>query len=209
MELSRNALIHIANTRGELFIKQNKRLFSRFRKKPILELFVPEHLLPAIEVKGDDTHLSVTGGLYKSLDCYSDKGEINLNDAAFESVSLRGDDITFTAANLTVKGNIICEIKAGEAVLENCFATYTECRNKGGNVGVVNLNCKDALFEAEHGNVTASIIGDKQDYNLTLSAREGTCNLESDLGKPCTGALKAFTYMGNIFVEFITKSEEV
>jgi hypothetical protein len=209
LELSKNALIHIANTQGDLFIKQNKRLLARFRKKPVLTLFVPEHLLPSIQINGNDTLLTLSGGIYRSLELYSVTGEVKLSGAAFETVDIKGDNLNICADNLTVKSGLLCNIQSGETLLENCFATHTECRNKCGNVGVVNLTCKDNLFEAEHGNVTASIVGNKDDYNLTFATREGTCNMESDEGKTCTGALKAFTYKGNIYVDFIKESEEV
>jgi hypothetical protein len=209
LELSKSALVHVTDNKSELYVKQLRGLFARFRKKPVLTLFVPEHLLPSIQLKGSDIVLHLLGGIYKSLEYVSDKGEIKLVDAALGNVEVKGDNLTFIASNLTIKDNIVCAISSGEAVFENCFAKHAECRNKGGNVGVVNLNCKDALFEAERGNVTASIMGCKEDYNLTLSARDGTCNMESDEGKDCTGAFKAFTNKGNIFVEFTQKSKEV
>jgi hypothetical protein len=207
LQLSKNALIHIANTKGDLYIKQTRRLFANLRKKPTLTLCVPEHLLPSVQINGNQTALTLDGGIYENLEYYSSKGDVKVCDAAFESVAIKGGDINFAANNLTIKGSLICSVQSGEAVLENSFATHTECRNKCGNVGVVNLNCKDCLFETENGNVTATIVGDKNDFNLTLTAKEGTCNQESDEGKNCTGAVKAFTYKGNIYIDFIKQSE--
>jgi hypothetical protein len=208
LSFPRGAAIHAACSENELIIKQSKKLFARFFKKPQITLNVPEHLVPSVQFSGRSASLTLLGGIFGQLDAYLESGKVELSDAAFEGVEIKGNEVQFRAHALTVKGCLSCNIQSGEAIIENSFATHTECRNKGGNVGIINLNCKDSFLEAEHGNVTATILGDKKDFNVTLMAREGTCNSESDDGKDCTGAVKAFTGDGNIVIDFVEVKKE-
>lgn len=208
LETERAVNLWIANSDGQLIIKQGKRLFTGVRKKQKIILFVPEHLIPSLSIYAKEANFAVEGGRFADLDFYAERGALELNDTVFDGVNIKGGDITMKANSITVKNSLICAIRSGETVLENCFAIHTECRNKHGNVGVVNLNCKDSLFEAEHGNVTATVLGDKKDFNLTFNVKEGTCNLQSELDKDCPNALKAFAYDGNVFVDFIQPVKE-
>jgi hypothetical protein len=202
LTFDRGPFIHAACSENELVIKQGKRLFAKLRKKPQINLNIPEYLVPSVQYHGKYASLSLQGGIFAELDAYSVRGKINLSSAAFESVDIKGEEVALNISSLTVKDCLSCNIQSGEAVIENTFATHTECRNKGGNVGIVKLNSKDSFLEAENGNVTATILGKKEDFNLTLQAKEGTCNMDSDEGKNCSGAIKAFTGNGNIVIDF-------
>jgi hypothetical protein len=204
----RGALIHAACSESEIIIRQSRKLFARFFKKPQITINVPEHLVPSVQFSGKSATLNITGGIFGQLNAYLESGKATLSDAAFESVDVKGNEVVFTASSLTVKGCLSCNIQSGEATIENSFATHTACRNKGGNVGIVNLNCKDSFLEAEHGNINATILGNKKDFNVTLKAREGTCNSDSDDGKDCTGSVKAFAGDGNIVIDFVEENKE-
>jgi hypothetical protein len=209
VEYTENSQIHIASDNGTLIIKQERRPFNLFKAKAIIKLSVPEYLLPSIMFLGDRSNLEIIGGIYNNIECLANNGTLTITDTSPDKIAIKGSSVTLKANNLTVKTNFLCDIRSGDAILENCFATQLECINKHGNLGVIELNCKDSLLSAQHGNVSATIKGEKSDYNITVNARKGTCNCESDEGnvRPCS--LKAFANNGNILVEFINDKREV
>jgi hypothetical protein len=208
VEYVENNRIHIASNDGVLIIKQDRRPFNLLKSKVIIKLSVPEYLVPTITFNGDRTNLEITNGIFKDMEYYADGGSLVLNTMSFDNIDIKGSGVNFKANNLMVKNNLLCSIRSGEAVIEHSFATHLECINKHGNLGVVELKCKDSLLSTQHGNVSATIVGDKSDYNITVSARKGTCNCESDEGniRPCS--IKAFAESGNILVEFIDDNKE-
>jgi hypothetical protein len=198
--------IHVANTDGELVVKQDRRPFANLRKPVAIRLEVPQHLVPSLFIYARKIELTLDDGIFAQFEIYAKHGKITLGGAAFENVDVKGESVQFAASNLTVKNTLLCNIEGGESIIENCFARVSECRNKNGNVGAINLNCKDSLFEAENGNISATVLGDKKDFNISVTAKNGTCNCENSLAKT-TNSFKAYTTNGNISADFI--KEEV
>jgi hypothetical protein len=194
--------LHVANTDGELIVKQDKRPFSNLRKPATLNLEVPEHIVPNLSIFANAIELSLEGGIFAQFEIYAKQGKLALSAAAFESVDVKGEYVELSCSNLTIKSKLLANISAGESLIENCFTPIAECRNKKGNVGVVNLNCKDSLFEAENGNISATVLGDKSDFNISVTAKNGTCNCETSQGKTAN-SFKAYTTNGNISADFI------
>lgn len=111
----------------------------------------------------------------------------------------------------TVKGNLSVNLERGDILAENTFALYFESRVTRGNMGLVNLICKDSAFDTLKGNISASLKGDAENYNVDVVVGEGTANRESSQ----TGAensFHAYTKKGNIVLDFVgsenVKAEE-
>jgi hypothetical protein len=188
-----------------LTIKRGNSLFSKFFKQQAITISVPEYLVPEITFNGKRANVNISGGIFARLEFFAEHGKVALSDCAAESVEIGGGDCMFSAQNLTAKGGISGSISSGEILLENCFAKFAQCRNKGGNVCAVNLNCVDSLFEAENGNVYASLLGEEKDFNLSVTTKGGISNHDSDEDNCRPNTLKAFANGGNITIDFIKK----
>lgn len=208
VKIADSACVHAAVHEGELLIKQGRRPFSRFKKAAEIVIEVPGHTVPTLFFHGNFADVNLEGGIYSTLEYLADNGTLTLTDAAFESVEVKGDNVNLAAKQLTVKNNLVCNCDNGETVLENCFAGLIECRHKKGNIGGVNLSCKDSLYEADKGNISLTIPGTREDYKLSLLAKNGTCNCESDENESASYSLRAMTTEGNIVIDFKKTEKE-
>jgi hypothetical protein len=193
----------------KIIVRQGARkILDTFRRtKHTLKIGVPAHIVPSLSLTGTDIDLDIEHGIYRDFDIYSDKSTIQINDAAFEGIDVRSIHSTANICSATVKNSLYIGIGGGEILLEKCFALHTECRNKGGNVGAIDLNSRNNIFEAENGNITATIYGEPEQFNISIEAKEGTCNRQSSTIENCPRFIKAYTQNGNILLDFVKKEE--
>ena len=85
---------------------------------------------------------------------------------------------------------------------ENTFFKRAEVRVKRGNIGIVNVSCKDCAFDTQKGNITASLAENEDEFNTSVVAREGTSNRESTAKCGADGNFHAYTESGNIVLDF-------
>jgi hypothetical protein len=203
VEFLQNKNINIANDESTLYIKQSKCFVTPFSKKPKIVINVPECVVPSLSVTAATLSLKVNGGIFSGVEVLADNGKVGLYDAAFDNVEVKGNKVLFLARAITVKSVLNSIITSGEILLENVFSKHTELNNKRGNVGAINLSCKDSSIESESGNISLTLDGARDDYFLTALSKGGTCNLDSDSDNQANkNTLKAYSAKGNIVIDF-------
>ncbi|MDE7086569.1 MAG: DUF4097 domain-containing protein [Clostridia bacterium] len=196
--------VHIGSGENGLFLSQKKKLFGG---KQQFKIYVPAHIIPAVKLNGKCFDFSVCGGIFGELNLNADCGNMNLKDCVFESVDVNGGEMNACLGGSTVKGNLNLQLAKGDVLAENTFATRTVLRVKRGNLGLVNLTCKDCTFETEKGNVTATMKGCEEDFSTSLLSKEGTVNRESVKRDGAENVFTAYTQKGNVVLDFIDGKE--
>ena len=193
----------------KLTITQKSGLISRLLgNKSLVTIFVPEHIVPALSFGGGEIDVEINGGIYGDINFSAEQGSIIVEEAAAESLTANSSICHITLANCTIRGNIVTTVeKSGDVSLEHTFATHIASRTKSGNIGAVELNCKDTIFEVGEGNVTATVLGDESTFDVIVNAKEGTCNKESLNIENNECSFKAYVQKGNIFVDFVDDKE--
>ena len=128
--------------------------------------------------------------------------------AGVENCTVNSADCGIQLSHCTIKGSLLANTKSGDVALEYVFATHIACRAKAGNIGAVQLNCRDTIFETGEGNINATLLGDEDAFDMVLNVKEGTCNRESVNVERNTAAFKAYAAKGNIAADFIRGGED-
>lgn len=197
--------VHIGSGESGLFINQKKRLFGG---KQRIKIFVPSHVIPSIKINGKSFDFLISGGIYGELNLNADRSNVYLSSCVFENVGISGGEINATLDCATLKSGLLFSADKGEVLAENTFSTRAEFRLKRGNVGLVNLNCRECTFEAEQGNMTATMAGSEEDFNTSLITKEGTVNRESAKRDGAENTFQAYAGKGNIVLDFTSKRED-
>lgn len=193
--------VNVGSGDGTVLIKQHRRAILGHKKQNIV-ICVPEHTVPALKIFGKHLSVEITGGFYDELNLIYDDGTVRVSGCSFKSAEIAGGDASVYLNDVTVKGNLTIQIDRGNVLAENTFATRCECRAARGNIGQVNLNCKDGSFDTQKGNITASLSGCAKDFNTDLITQEGTVNRDSDKPDGADGNFHAYTKKGNIVLDF-------
>ena len=186
---------------GTLIINQHRRKLFRHKKQAI-KIYVPEHTVPALRITGKHLAVEISDGIYGELSLTADDGDAYLSGGSFGEAEITGGDVSVYLSGVTVKGGLVIKIDRGNVLSENSFATRCECRAARGNIGQVNLNCKDSSFDTQKGNITASLSGSASGFNTDLFTKEGTVNRESQKPDGAEGNFHAYTKKGNIVLDF-------
>lgn len=201
VEYPRGKNFHIGNGDGTVFINQQKRALLSHRKQNV-KIRVPEHTVPALKIFGRHLTAEINGGIYGELTVTCDDGAVHASGCSFDGAEITGGNASVYLSDVTVKGNLVIQIKRGNVLAENTFATRCECRAADGNIGQVNLNCKDGSFDTQKGNITASLLGSADEFNTDLLTQEGTVNRDSVKPEGADGSFHAYTGTGNIVLDF-------
>ncbi|MCM1439117.1 MAG: DUF4097 domain-containing protein [Roseburia sp.] len=194
--------IFAANDENGIIIHQGKSGFL-LKPKQDIKIFVPAHTVPSLKICGRDVDLLVKNGIYGELNLSADDGTAALYGCVFESVEILGGNIDVHFADATIKSGLNVQADKGEILAENTFITRAEARVKRGNIGIVNVSCKDCAFDTQRGNITASLKGCKEQFTTSIVTREGTVSRESEANAGAEGVFHAYTKKGNIVLDFL------
>lgn len=199
--------IFAANDENGIIIHQGKcGFFSRPHQN--FKIYVPAHTVPSLKIFGKDVELLVNNGIYGDLTFTAEGGNVSLYDCVFESAEISGGDINVHVAGSTVKSSFVSQTDKGDALMENAFFKRAEVRIKRGNIGVVNVNCKDCAFDTQKGNIMANLAGNEESFTTSLVTREGVANRESASAKDgADGNFHAYTKKGNIVLDFMNEPQ--
>lgn len=206
---TRGVSVYTDKAEGKLIIRQKRGLLTRiiFGNESEVKIAVPGHIVPRVLIRGTRAECYIEGGIYGEVEFAAAGGSLKAEGAAMESCTINSADCNTHLADCTVKGNVVTNTEKGDVSLEHTFATHTACRTKSGNIGAVELNCKDTIFEVGEGNVTATVLGDESTFDVIVNAKEGTCNKESLNIENNECSFKAYVQKGNIFVDFVDDKE--
>lgn len=109
-------------------------------------------------------------------------GSLGFADSGFASLTVENDmgDVNLTGAQ--VEGKLSCQVNMGAIRLED-------------------LNCPDITLSADMGDVSGTIDGRREDYQITIGTDMGDSNLKDQLG-PGPKLLQVTTAMGSIDLSF-------
>lgn len=208
VQYARGVNVYVKKGEAKLYIKQKKGLFAKiFGGESAVKVMVPGHIVPAIKIAGLRTDCTIDGGIYGDVEFLAESGSLKAENAAMESCTVNAANCTTHLNKCTVKGSFISNTEGGDITLEYIFATHITCRAKSGNIGAVQLNCKDSTFEAAEGNISATILGDESRFDVLVNSKEGTCNRESVNIEDNDSTFKAYAVKGNILVDFTDGKE--
>ena len=193
--------IFAANNENGIIIHQGK-CGILIRPHQNFKIFVPAHTVPSLKVCGKDVDLIVKHGIYGEFNFSAENGNAELYGCVFESAEILGGAINVHVADATVKCGLVLQADKGDVLAENTFFKRAEVRVKRGNIGIVNVSCKDCAFDTQKGNITASLAENEDEFNTSVVAREGTSNRESTAKCGADGNFHAYTESGNIVLDF-------
>ncbi len=192
-----------------LIIKQKSTFLSRLTGRAgRIEIFIPGHIVPDVSIKGGRTDCTIQRCMLGAAE-FNFSGSVSACDCCMESCAaiLAQGDVKFDGC--TIKGSLALSCGCGDAAVERSLATHAACRVKKGNIGLAAFNCRDTILETAEGNITAEIVGRESDFDLDLTAREGTCNKQTTNAEGNTGCLKAYSQRGSIYIEFNDEQEVI
>lgn len=205
---ARDINVYFKKSESKLYIKQEAGLLARlFGGESTVKVLIPAHIVPAIKISGGKTDCIISGGIFGEIEFSASGGSLKAENTAMECCTINADECTVHFAQCTVRGSLISSTNSGDVTLEYTFAKHIACRIKSGNVGTVQLNCRDTTFEVAEGNVTATVLGDESTFDVLVNSKEGTCNKESINIEDNSSTFKAYVVKGNIFVDFTDGKE--
>jgi len=199
--------INVACGEHGLIINQSKR---RFRvTAQTITLCIPAHIVPNLKICTKHSPVAIEGGIYGDTSFNSEDGKLNLHGCAFASCEVIGGAIDAYLSEVTVKTNLFTQLSKGNVLAENSFIYRAECRVKTGNIGFVNLSCKECVLEVSKGNISASILGAAEEFSTAIRAKTGTANREGKESEGAQKSVKAYTDKGNITLDFVGERVEI
>ena len=199
--------VNVGVGENRLIINQAKRLIP-FGKQAIT-IYIPTHVVPDVKISGNRTTASFSGGIFGELTLIGVCGEISLVNSSFTAVELSSECLRTNLKETTVKKSLNMQVKVGQLVAENSFAYMADCRLKCGNMGLINLSGNDFAFETETGNITLTLSGTENEYNVTVRVKSGTSNKQTAICDGAQKAVKALCENGNVVIDFIGERVEI
>lgn len=154
--------------------------------------------LTVIQSMGGVTLKDCTG---KELTLSNDMGAITATDCDFgkSSVTNSCGDVTLVESTFE---SLTTETDMGNCTLEEVAVKgLVECTADMGNVELDRLESLDITLTADAGNVTGTIQGMQEKYQITADTDMGNCNLTNQITDG-PGKLMVTTGMGDIHLEF-------
>lgn len=199
--------VNVAYGGSRIIINQTKRPFAL--SPQLITLCVPAHIVPDVKLCIKHAAVRFENGIYGDLSLIGEDGELSLTDCSFASGEVIGGNVNLYMGDATVKGNLFVQLNRGNVLAENSFASRAECRLKSGNLGFANLNCRECVFEAVKGNITAALAGTEDEYNTALRVKSGTANREAAEHAGAQKSVRAYTEKGNIMLDFLGERVEI
>jgi DUF4097 and DUF4098 domain-containing protein YvlB len=165
----------------------------------------------------------------ENMKIFSSNGSLSLNvNDSFDLINLRtsngridilnleASNIIATSSNgvikiddLTVSEKIDLNTSNGEVIMDNINAPIIEADTSNGKITAENIITSDINLDTSNGHVYLSIIGDKDDYKVTLSTSNGDKIFDglevtsSTINPSASNLISLDSSNGDVEVEFI------
>ncbi|MCD8205726.1 MAG: DUF4097 domain-containing protein [Clostridia bacterium] len=208
IEIKRAAAFSIDSVEGDFRIERKSSQINVTRqKKPVIvgtkakiTMFVPEGLVPDINIKAKYSNVDIDAGTYGAVYVEISGGRMTAKDATAESFSLKGDDTGAELAGVTVKKGVFASLSDGGILLSGGRVPRVDLSVKGGNIGVWESDFDSMELYSSKGNIQTTLKGREEDYTFRLSAKDGLVNREdTSLGSK---VIKAHASHGNVYMDF-------
>lgn len=192
--------IRVNEHEGTIRIRQTgKPLFRRAR----VRIWIPGHCVPDVTLNIRKGTLYFGKSICGELTARCGEAATDFADCSFTGADVKAADIKFSANGLTVKTQMSLYAAAAEIIIENGLFTDLGINCKSGNLGLSSLKCADADLKTDKGSVNLILCGHENEYGISLTAKDGTCNRENSGGGEKT--VKVYSGSGNIAVDFTEK----
>ncbi len=194
-----------ASDKGTLYISCDRqtRLPLPFRHRLTITVSVPEHIVPALSVTSRKGDVKLEGGIYGEIAININSGNASISDTDAEGAEINGDDLDVFISDSTFKRGLFVNARSTEFLAQNTFAGFAVVRSKQGNIGIVGLNTRDCVLETENGNITAKIVGRKEDFNLRITQKSASSPTTEEGERTAKNSFSAYTAKGSVVVDFI------
>lgn len=190
--------LHAACDGTTLYISQQKRPI--FSARQTITVSVPGHIVPSVKVGGKKADVHIEDGIYGEirLDCESAK--LYVSDADAESLNVCGDSVDANLEDTVFRRSLYVNARNADFLAQHTFAGVTVVRTKKGSIGIVRMKTRDCTLETEDGNITATLTGRKQDFNLNIVS--GSSPSDRSEERKGTHNFSAFARRGSVTVDF-------
>lgn len=195
--------VHAACDGKTLYVSQTKCPFRPFAKRQQIVINVPGHIVPSVLFNGKRGDLKTDGGIYGDIAVTDESGTVAIYNTDAETLTVNGDRIKTDIADSTFRGRIYVNAGNVSFLTQHAYAGVVVVRSKKGNMGIVALNTRDCTLETEEGNITATLVGRKQDFDLNLVANGKPAEQSGDKEVRAKKRMCAFTKKGNITCDFV------
>ncbi|MBO5327579.1 MAG: DUF4097 family beta strand repeat protein [Clostridia bacterium] len=188
---------------GELIILQKKPIFIGKLRKPCYTVFIPESIVPDLNITATYAYVDVRDGIFKEIKYFSESGKFYTHYCYFDGGNISGIDTEINLYDSTFKSPLTINGVSGDVYTENCYFKCIDVNVQFSSIGSANLHCPTCFLRTEQGNVTARLVGCKEDFSINIKDRHGE-NLTSD------GENKLVIYApeGTAVTEFTTEFKE-
>lgn len=177
---------------------------SFFREFNILVLELPVNFAGNLFLTTTNGTIRTSGlGGLASAKISSSNGMIRVENSSIEQLSIQSNNAKIELSN--VRGRKL------EAAAGNGLITAKECRfndtfslqTQNGAVTGKNIISDHIVLQTSNGFVTATVIGNQNDYNISSTTNNGFNNLDNVFDTSRQKSLQAKTHNGRIQVEFL------
>ncbi len=177
---------------------------SFFKDFNILVLELPISFAGNLFLKTTNGTIRASGlGGLTAADISSSNGMIRVENSSIERLSIQSNNAKIELSN--VRGQKL------EAAAGNGLITAKECRfddafslqTQNGAVTGKNIISDHIVLQTSNGFVTATVIGNQNDYNISSTTNNGFNNLDNVFDAARQKSLQAKTHNGRIQIEFL------
>ena len=177
---------------------------SFFKDFNILVLELPISFAGNLFLKTTNGTIRASGlGSLTAADISSSNGMIRVENSSIERLSIQSNNAKIELSN--VRGQKL------EAAAGNGLITAKECRfddafslqTQNGAVTGKNIISDHIVLQTSNGFVTATVIGNQNDYNINSTTNNGFNNLDNVFDAARQKSLQAKTHNGRIQIEFL------
>ncbi len=177
---------------------------SFFKDFNILVLELPISFAGNLFLKTTNGTIRASGlGSLTAADISSSNGMIRVENSSIERLSIQSNNAKIELSN--VRGQKL------EAAAGNGLITAKECRfddafslqTQNGAVTGKNIISDHIVLQTSNGFVTATVIGNQNDYNISSTTNNGFNNLDNVFDAARQKSLQAKTHNGRIQIEFL------
>lgn len=141
-------------------------------------LYLPESFAGELAVITSNGGLSMEGISLESLSFTSNNGYIAVKDGAFTAVGVKTDNGYVSLEGVTAK-TVTAETDNGFVTLTRVNAEVIDANTDNGAVKLDRVLGQDIRLKSGNGSINGSLLGVREDYQITASTGLGSCNLSN------------------------------
>jgi hypothetical protein len=138
-------------------------------------LYLPSgNTINAIDVESSNGRIElVTDHTYQSVRLSTSNGDIDMMNFSANRVDANTSNGDVVAESLNILTLLNLDTSNGKILMENIVAEEIEANTSNGKIDAQSIDSSDISLDTSNGRVYLSVIGDKDDYRVSLSTSNG------------------------------------